>query len=466
MKKGRLLFLFIFFATVCNGQGNQVDGLLKDLENSKEDTNRVKTLNELANAYNLFLPAKGLITAKEANELATKLNYTDGQLKSFSLMANAYNNIGNYNKAMEIFLTQLTILEKKNNPPRLANVLMNIGILYTQQKEYTKALPYYLKSDSIIKINKISQIAYNSFQNLGDLYDRLNKNDSAFYYYQKAFTLALKINNPYFIGASYIGLGNYHIKEKNIFLGINMFQNALTKLSEANDADLFCESAQNISKAYFEKKQFDSSLMYAHISLKTATKAGFTYRIKDAVEFLSKYYKSMNRFDSALYYNEKMTVIKDSINSADKIKAFQLQSFNEEIRQAELAEKKQKEEAERFQQLQLLFMGIFIPVFFLFTLLLSKRKIHVKAIKALGIISLLLFFEYLTLLLHPVVVEFTNHTPIFELIIFVSIAALLIPTHHRIENWLIQRLTIKHIVTENQEFVFKTSKMKFKKPLQ
>ena len=66
----------------------------------------------------MFLPAKGLITAKETNELALKLKYNEGQLKSFSLMANAYDNIGNFNKAMEIFIMQLTILEKKNNPPR------------------------------------------------------------------------------------------------------------------------------------------------------------------------------------------------------------------------------------------------------------------------------------------------------------------------------------------------------------
>lgn len=466
MRKGILFILLMLLAMLNIAQSNKVDSLLNALANTRNDTNRVNTLINLANDYNLFLPSKGLITAKEANELATKLNYTDGQLKSFSLMANAYNNIGNYNKAMEIFLMQLPILEKHNNPPRLANVLMNIGILYTQQKEYAKALPYYLKSDSIIKTNKIAKIEYNSFQNLGDLYDRLNKNDSAFYYYKKAFSIALKNNNPYFIGASFIGLGNCYIKEKNIPLGINMFQNALAKLTEANDADLFCESAQNLSKAYLEKKQYDSSLHYAHMSLQTATNGGFTYRIKDAVEFLSKFYKSNNRYDSALFYNEKMNDIKDSINSADKIKSFQLQSFNEEIRQAELQEKKRKEEAERSQQLQLLIIGIFIPILFLLTLLLSKRKIHIKAIKLLGIISLLLFFEYLTLLLHPIVVEFTHHTPVYEIIIFVAIAALLIPTHHRIENWLIQRLTIKHIKTEEQELVIKTNKIKFKKPLQ
>jgi hypothetical protein len=54
---------------------------------------------------------------------------------------------------------------------------------------------------------------------------------------------------------------------------------------------------------------------------------------------------------------------------------------------------------------------------------------------------LLILFEYLTLLLHPYVKELTHHTPVYELLIFVTIAAFLIPTHHRIENWLINWLT-------------------------
>ncbi|RYY70622.1 MAG: hypothetical protein EOO13_06000 [Chitinophagaceae bacterium] len=64
----------------------------------------------------------------------------------------------------------------------------------------------------------------------------------------------------------------------------------------------------------------------------------------------------------------------------------------------------------------------------------------------MGVISLLILFEYLTLLLHPRVVEFTHHTPFYELLIFVGVAALLIPAHHRIEHWLIAKLTVKNVV--------------------
>jgi hypothetical protein len=101
--------------------------------------------------------------------------------------------------------------------------------------------------------------------------------------------------------------------------------------------------------------------------------------------------------------------------------------------------------------LQLLLIGIFIPIFFLITLLMSKSKIHIRLIRLLGILSLLFFFEYLTLLLHPTVAALTNHTPVYEIMIFVVIAGILIPLHHRLEHWLVHRL-IHHRVHYGKKY--------------
>jgi hypothetical protein len=49
------------------------------------------------------------------------------------------------------------------------------------------------------------------------------------------------------------------------------------------------------------------------------------------------------------------------------------------------------------------------------------------------------------LLLHPTVARLTNHTPVLEILIFVSAAAVLIPLHHRAEHWLIHKLLHRHI---------------------
>lgn len=465
MKNWIILFLFFSLPTLLFAQIKKVDSLLNILQSQKPDSNKVKILNEIGIAYSQFLPSKAIIYVDEAYNLAVKLKLAEQELKALSLMANTYNSLGNYNKAMEISLKQLQVLEKVNNPRRLAIVLMNLAVYYTQQNDYTRALYYYLKSDSVIIQNKIPGINYNIAQNLGDLYDRLNKNDSAFFYYSKALAIANLMENNNFIGASNVGLGNCFVKLNNKQKAIEYYHVALLQLAKVNDNDLYCETALNIANLYFKNKKYDSALYYGHLNLFTAMKSEFPIRIKDAASFLGAFYKKSKNSDSALYYFEETEKLKDTINSQEKIKDFQLKTINEDIRQAELAEVKRKEMEERNQQLQLLLIGIFIPIFFLLTLLLSSRKIHIKAIKTLGIISLLLFFEYVTLLLHPRVVEITNHTPIFELLIFVTIAALLIPTHHRIEQWLIQKLTHRHTDLEGNIINIKTNKLNIKKPL-
>ncbi|HMC98848.1 MAG TPA: hypothetical protein VKH37_01800, partial [Ferruginibacter sp.] len=119
---------------------------------------------------------------------------------------------------------------------------------------------------------------------------------------------------------------------------------------------------------------------------------------------------------------------------------------------------------ERAEQLQLLGIGIFIPLFFLLVLLISRRKVHVRLLKFLGVISLLILFEYLTLLLHPYVADLTHHTPILELLIFVCVAAVLIRLHHRVEEWFIEKLIRrKHGVNEGY-LRTKRVKLKIKKP--
>jgi hydrogenase-4 membrane subunit HyfE len=85
--------------------------------------------------------------------------------------------------------------------------------------------------------------------------------------------------------------------------------------------------------------------------------------------------------------------------------------------------------------------GMLIPSFFLFTIFIRRRKIKPQVIKFCGIVSLLMLFECLTLILHPYVVEISHHIVIIELLIFVGIAAIVIPTHHKIEHWLLSKLT-------------------------
>lgn len=459
------LFL-ILFSCVCyplSAQENIVQRLQQQLTNMRPDSSRVDTLYELAYTYNTFDPVKGLATAKEAFDLAKKISYWKGQTKALSVEASSYRITGNFNKALDIYLEALKIAETHNDPKRLATALMYIAILHAERNNLDEALPYYLRSDSIIRVNKINDMYYYSFQNLGDLYEKKVKLDSAFYYYHKSLAEALRLKDNYLIGATYGGLGSCHLKKQEPDLGLQNDYQALHYLKLAGEEDLYSKTAYEVAQMHEMKGNRDSALYYARVGMNIAIKDQFQSRILDISSFLAALYKKSGRPDSALAYLETATAIKDSINSLEKVKDFQQKTFNESIRQADIAEKKRKEEEERKQEMQLLIIGISIPVFFILTLFLSRRKIHRKLVQVLGIISLLMLFEYLTLLLHPVVVEITHHTPFLELLIFVGIAAIVVPAHHRIEHWLIGKLTKPHKHPEQEELNFTKKKISIKK---
>lgn len=452
--------LFFCLPAIITAQKQKADSLIALLDAEKTDTGKVKLGWEIAGIINVYDPESALNYAQTALSLATNIKYIEGQSKSLGAMANTFRKMGNYTKALELNLRKLKLEEKGNNPRNLAMALMNIGIIYRYQEEYDKALKYYYKSDSVINIHNLQGVKYNIYMNLGDVYDRMNNTDSAFSYFNKSLILSNYLKNPDYIGNSMTGLGHTYFKQGNASFALLYYRTAINYLLAANNDEVFCEAALGLANLYQKLlNKNDSAVYYAGLSLNIAVKDGFMKEQLNAATFLSNHYKTLGKTDSAYAYLLKVQQLNDSINSKEKLRELQLLAVNENFRQLEIEENKKIARKERKKQLQLLFIGIFIPGFFLFTLLLSKIRIHPKVIKVLGILSLLILFEYLTLLLHPTVAELTNHTPVYEMFIFVAIAAVLIPAHHKFENWIIKKLT-----HNNESIRLRKLKLKVKTP--
>lgn len=443
-------------------QKQKADSLYQLLAKEKIDTNRVTLMWKIGNIVYLYDPVNALTITSEALSLAKQLKYIEGQSRSMGILANIFQKSGNYPRALEFNLQKLKLEEKRNNPGNLGSVLMNIGIAYVYQEEYRQALPYYYKADSIIQQNNIPDLKYNIALNLGDVYDKLNISDSAFSYFSKSLGIANEQKNNYLIGVSMIGIGHSYRKMGNYMLSLANYQSSIPYIKEASDNDLLCEAMLGLAILYKKLNKTDSAVYYASLSGSIAEKAGFLPRHLDAVNFLSEHYAKLRNVDSAFFYLNYAKVLNDSINSKSSIRELQVLSSNEQLRQLEIEESKMIAKKERKQQLQLLFIAIFIPGFFLFTLLLSRIRIHIRVVKVLGILSLLILFEYLTLLLHPYVAKLTNYTPVYEMFIFVTIAAILIPAHHRFENWLIQWLIKNRPLYAGDKIRFKSTKIQIK----
>jgi hypothetical protein len=62
----------------------------------------------------------------------------------------------------------------------------------------------------------------------------------------------------------------------------------------------------------------------------------------------------------------------------------------------------------------------------------------------LSVVSLLIVFEFLNLLVHPFLEKITHHSPFLMLLSLVAMASLLIPLHHKLEHWAVNKLIEKN----------------------
>jgi peptidoglycan/LPS O-acetylase OafA/YrhL len=157
---------------------------------------------------------------------------------------------------------------------------------------------------------------------------------------------------------------------------------------------------------------------------------------------LAEIFYNKKQPDSAYLYLTESVHLKDSLRSDEKMYAVQNLSFNETMRQQEMAAQKKKAEDDHVRNLQLLAIGIFIPVFFLVVLFLGRVKVRPRLIEFLGVLGLLLSFEFITDLIFPYISDWTNDSALWEMAILVLLAMLIEPLNHRMERWV-----RKHLVT-------------------
>lgn len=435
-----LCAVLLFLSSVLAAQQYKVDSMRNQLKTELTDTNRIKLLWQLARDMGGFNPDTAQYLAQQALYLSRKTAYREGESRALGILANTMTKIGNYPRALELNIEKLQIEEKRNKPRNLASVLMNIGVTYVLQEYYPRALAYYRKADSVIRANNLEDMNYYINLNIGDIFNRLEIADSAFLYFNTSLELARKTGDGDLTGTSLTGLGHTYLKKNNYAASEIHYRNAIPLLAAANDDEILCEAQLGLANLFRQTGRTDSAAVYAAASMRLSRKAGFLSKELEAAEFLTALYQQGRNIDSAFFYMNQMRSLNDTLNSKSRIRESQVITSNEQFRQLEMEEQKRKDKEERKQQLQLLLIAVFIPGFFLLTLILSRVKISVKVIRVLGVLSLLFLFEYLTLLLHPRVAAITHHTPLLEILIFVALAAMLIPLHHRLEHWFTRKL--------------------------
>ena len=378
------------------------------------------------------------------------------QLNNDSLLAISYNFIGNifllntgdYSKALEFFFKGVPLAEKENDKRRLSSLYVDISIVYENLGNPNEQIFYIRKAESTLPEKSspmynymVRQIQYNYSR----YFLSVRKPDSAMHYTQALNETNLRLSSLLYESYAQMLLGGVHEQ-----LGDKELANFHFKRANAQSDSMQYSYVKFIIKPVYINFLLKSNKIAAAQEqaqqLLTTGKQLNNYDFKQAAAgFLRTVYDSLGQPDSAYYYARLESAFRDSVFSKEKTNKIQSLAFSEQLRISEEDAKNRQEANQRKQNIQYALLALGIITFILLFLLLSRRFItNTKVIKFLGVVTLLIVFEFLNLLLHPFLEQITHHSPVLMLLALVCIAALLVPFHHKLEKWATNKLVEKN----------------------
>src|SRR5580765_5542288 len=140
------IFLLLSIHTFCNAQTNTSDSLKQLLQTEKRDTSRVMLLKNMARTFLYSNPDTSLLLCVQGLSLSQQAKFTKGEALCLEGIADAFDNLGNYPKALENYLMCLKIYEAANDVKGIRRCLGALGTVYAEQGEYRHALEYSFKA--------------------------------------------------------------------------------------------------------------------------------------------------------------------------------------------------------------------------------------------------------------------------------------------------------------------------------
>ena len=444
MKKLIALFCFVASIQIAFAQKANIDSILQKVAVEKDENKRfdlfISMVGTEINNDPKWCIETGLKILNQAQRENDKIGITVGN----SFLGQGYRLLGNPIKALDYHHKAIAIAEKTNNLSLLAVAENQTGHIYRDREEYDKAAEIYLSSTAHADKGHNETVKAWGPSNLGAVYLATNNLDSSLMYSQKAYEIFTRLKiiftNPY----SFVNLGGVHSKLGNAPLAMSYFKMAINLYAGTPNIRYLNLAYTGLAEHFQRNNQTDSCAFYARKAITAVNNTAFFYLSSKPAKMLTDIYEKTN-CDSTLKYATVLKTANDSLSSSKTNQQILMMTFEEDLRQQELAAEKVKEEQQRKQNIQYALLALGIITFVISFLLLSRKHItNTKLIQFLGVVALLLVFEFLTLLLHPFLERITHHSPVLMLLALVCIAALLVPLHHKLEKWATHKLVEKN----------------------
>jgi len=444
-EKRKIIICFLLFYSAVSVYGQSVsDSIITKYKSYEKQKEKEEFLLDYLNNV-LYLDNKALKKLVELSNEFKKQNDEIATDLTNLLVAIKLSEAGNYTNGLDIAFPILSKFEKREDSLGIVYSYMSISYCYNYSQNKDEAIRYLKKSIPLAMSIGDEKLISHIYNDMGAIYAYASKPDSGLMYAQKSVALSTKINYEVDLPFGLSTVAENYMGNNDYDLAVPFLRRAASYARKSQNEVVNAFIDNDFGQAFLGLKQYDSAYYHIQQAIKYYDREANPLGLLRSYQYLSQYFEETNKPDSANKYFRLAVVAKDSIFSMDKARLIQSMSYAEQLRQQDIENEKIKSEQDRKYNIQYALIALGIIIFIIIFLLLSRSIItNTKIIEYLGVFALLAAFEFLNLLLHPLLENITDHSPFMMLSALVCIAALLIPLHHKLEKWTIYKLVEKN----------------------
>lgn len=386
---------------------------------------------------------------KEALNFYKKSLSLSDTLQLLPLNAKVMNNIGAvyfalaiYPEALNWYLQALRVREKINIPVDIAASYNNMGNVYQMTGKLDESRAYYNKSLAIKETIQDSAGIIQTLNNIANIYKTEAKYDSSKLIYEKVIFLASKIKNDLFLGTGYLNLSAIYSNREQYQKAIELLMKAVELQTITGDTQSKAISLLNLGENYFYLGNKSESRNFLNQAVNLSKEIEDLEILKNCYNILSQLDESEGNFLSALTNFKLFSNLKDSLYNDEKSREIgrleAAYSIEKEIERQKFLEEqrilRETEEINRRNSIQYSAIFIIVAVLFILSFYLGRLQISIKLAKSLIFLTFLIAFEFILVILDPLIQSITANVPLFILGVNCLLALVISPVHSYLEE--------------------------------
>ncbi|MCE3227409.1 MAG: protein serine/threonine phosphatase [Bacteroidetes bacterium] len=312
----QIVFLFfIFFAPVLLSQESEtIKQLKKKLsKQTKEDTARVNTLNNLGWEYSFQDIGISQDYCNQALALSLKIGFKDGEAEAYGQTGNNHRSLSNFDSALFYHNKSLAIRKNQNNALKIISSLINMANVYNQKKELSLAILKYNEAITMAEKEKYTKGALVGYTNISDAYRQAGLQQKALIAINKAININKQLKDSLQDSYLYATMATLQHEMNDLGAAKSNAEKALALLE--NNPNIFLKASvlHNLGTYYNDLRKYDSAMICLNKALEIETQTGDSAGMGISYNSIALLYQRLNQLDFCLAFAEKARVVSRNI---------------------------------------------------------------------------------------------------------------------------------------------------------